>query len=459
MGVLDVIPHTYFATLSAPLRREYAAALESVFRRFFDDFVVAPKKAEVLQAIHEALSGWVDSPSDGAETAPNAPENDREAKIYAALRDDKWLLEVVSRRSIEVFMPREAHALLSALIGISEELSVDISAEASLVDSGIIAAYQDPAGKAVNIASARRQAILLRRSIDGVLTSLHRIEDEMMQTSGLAELLATFMDRFVEKLLLANYRALKTSSYNPMRFQRSILQHTARFLSDDGQLARAAVSLAEQGISKDIQTAREQIISDLTKIRDVFAQLGEKLDLIDRFSHKLERRISMTLRYQETGRNVREEAVKAALKLAFTRMASGEALSLSPFPGLLVPYSIATLANPKKARDPVKPSVRQPKQIDPADVLRETLTDAYITSMAVTPEGISARLNQLVGDTEDFSTEGFVPECARDIAILYELRAGDIPEPPGWEFLEHGPVTKHQFVSGPKILLKRRSGG
>ncbi|WP_219340627.1 Wadjet anti-phage system protein JetA family protein, partial [Escherichia fergusonii] len=85
-----------------------------------------------------------------------------------------------------------------------------------------------------NIASARRQAVQLRRSIDGVLTSLHRIEEDLMRSEGLADLLAKFMERFVEKLLLENYRALKASAYNPMRFQRSIQTNTERFINDEG---------------------------------------------------------------------------------------------------------------------------------------------------------------------------------------------------------------------------------
>src|SRR5205823_7319996 len=132
----------------------------------------------------------------------------------------------------------------------------------SLIDSGIIAAYQDPAGKVMNIASARRQAVQLRRSIDGVLTSLHRIEEDLMKSDGLADLLAKFMERFVEKLLLQNYRLLKASSYNPMRFQRSIRANTERFMSDAGQISRAAVALADQGLAADVKSAQAQIRSE-----------------------------------------------------------------------------------------------------------------------------------------------------------------------------------------------------
>jgi hypothetical protein len=104
----------------------------------------------------------------------------------------------------------------------------------------------------MNIASARRQAVQLRRSIDGVLTSLHRIQEDLMKSDGLADLLAKFMERFVEKLLLENYRALKASAYNPMRFQRSIVTNTERFINDEGAISLAAVALADQRLAVDV---------------------------------------------------------------------------------------------------------------------------------------------------------------------------------------------------------------
>jgi hypothetical protein len=154
MSFLDVIPFTLFRMLSAPARVRYVAVLERVFEQFFDDFTGAPKRAEVQQVIRQVL----DDPSvatlpgeDDVETAQEAIEHG----VYSRLRDDGWIMEVTTRRAVEVYMPREAHALLSALMTLKEELKVDISAEASLIDSGILAAYQDPAGKVMNIAGAR----------------------------------------------------------------------------------------------------------------------------------------------------------------------------------------------------------------------------------------------------------------------------------------------------------------
>ncbi len=458
MSFLDVIPYTLFRMLSSSAHVRNVAVLERIFEQFFDDFASAPKKAEVLQVVRQVLDDpnyTALSDEDELDAAPEMAEH----IVYNRLRDDGWIMEVTNRRAVEVYMPREAHALLSALITLKEELKVNISAEASLIDSGIIAAYQDPTGKVMNIASASRQAVQLRRSIDGVLTSLHRIEEDLMQSDGLADLLAKFMDRFVEKLLLENYRALKASAYNPMRFQRSIRTNTESFMNDDGQISRAAVALADQGLAPDIASAQAQILQDLTRIRDVFANLGEKLDLIDRFSHKLERRIATTVRYQETARNVREETLRNAIRLAFTQLDAGDTFCITPLVSIPVPYSTATLALPRKAREPVEPQTRRQKTIDPADVMRETMIDAYAAEMDVTPNAVAARLRMIATTDSFFDLDQFEPQNARDVAILYEVRASSADSFPGLEIRKGAASRKpNRFVSGPSILVRRLEG-
>jgi hypothetical protein len=455
MSFLDVIPHTLFRMLSSPARVRNVAVLERVFEQFFDDFSFAPNKAEVLQVIRQVLDDPLYA-SISEEDASEAVAETTEYLVYHRLRDDGWIMEVANRRTVEVHMPREAHALLSALTTLKEELKVDISAEASLIDSGILAACEDPVGKVMNIASARRQAVQLRRSIDGVLTSLHWIEEDLMHSHGLADLLARFMERFVEKLLLQNYRTLKTSAYNPMRFQRSIRANVEKFMNDEGRVARAAVALADQGLASDVPKAQAQILQDLSRIRDIFVNLGEKLALIDRFSHKLERRIATTVRYQETARTVREESLRIAIRLAFERLDQGETHCVTPLVRIPVPYSTATLALPKKAREPVKPQRRQPKAVDSADLLSDKLIDDYFAHMTVTPDVIATRLTSIARTDTFTDLDSFGPETARDIAILYEARAGGFGELPGLDMRRGVSQRPSRFVSGPSVLIRRR---
>lgn len=452
MSLLDTVPYTLFRMLCSPARVRNVAVLEQIFAQFFDDFSAAPKKAEVIQVIRDvindpAYSALVDDDDSGASDTA-------EYLIFNKLRDDGWVMEVRNRRVVEVHMPREAHALLSVLVGLGEELKVDISAEASLIDSGILAAFDAPADKVMNIASARRQAIQLRRSIDGVLTSLYRIEEDLMQSEDLTDLLQRFMESFVDRLLLENYRTLKASAYNPMRFQRSIIDNTERFINDEGQVARAATALADQGLAQDIPSATAQIRGDLVRIRDVFASLGDKLDLIDRFSHRLERRIATTVRYQETARDVREEALREAIRGAFACLDAGASTCVGPFPGIPVPFSTATLALPRKARDPIEPQVRRRNTVDPVDLKREEFMNEYVARMAVTPRAVVARLREFATGGEYVDLDSFEPRNARDVAVLFETRAGHLESLPGLEFKRMNNMGNGKYISGPKVFVR-----
>ena len=454
MSLLDTVPYTLFRMLCSPARVRNVAVLEQIFAQFFDDFSAAPKKADVIQVIRDVISNPAYSALEDDDD--RGASDTAEYLIFNKLRDDGWVMEVRNRRAVEVHMPREAHALLSVLVGLGEELKVDISAEASLIDSGILAAYDAPADKVMNIASARRQAIQLRRSVDGILTSLYRIEEDLMQSENLTDLLQRFMENFVDKLLLENYRTLKASSYNPMRFQRSIIHNTESFINDEGLVARAATALADQGLEHDVSSAKSQIRSDLVRIRDVFAGLGDKLDLIDRFSHRLERRIATTVRYQETARDVREETLREAIRGAFECLDAGISTCVSPFPGIPVPYSPATLALPRKSRDPIEPQVRKQNAVDHVDLKREELMDEYVARMAVTPRAAIARLQELVKGGEYLDLDSFEPKDARDIAVLFEARAGQLESLPGLEFKRVNSMGNGKYISGPKVFVRTK---
>jgi hypothetical protein len=230
-------------------------------------------------------------------------------------------------------------------------------------------------------------------------------------------------------------------------------------MNDDGRIARAAVALADQGVAADVASAQHQILQDLTRIRDVFANLGDKLDLIDRFSHKLERRIATTVRYQETARNVREERLREAIRLAFGQWNSGNIDCVTPLIDIPVPYSTATLALPRKAREPVEPQTRRPKAIDPADVMRESMMDAYVAGMDITPRAVAERLRTVTTTDSFFDLDEFEPETARDVAILYEMRAGAFDSlTTEFEVRRSESKKPNGYISGPGLLVRRKEG-
>src|SRR5882724_228045 len=108
----------YFAIITAPNAEIMASILRNT------SYSPQPMRRKSCQSPQP--------PNDGADVGPS---DTTEHLVYNRLRADGWIMEVVNRRAIEVHMPREAHALLSSLMALKEELRVDISAEASLIES------------------------------------------------------------------------------------------------------------------------------------------------------------------------------------------------------------------------------------------------------------------------------------------------------------------------------------
>jgi hypothetical protein len=165
------------------------------------------------------------------------------------------------------------------------------------------------------------------------------------------------------------------------------------------------------------------------------------------------------VRYQETARNIREERLRDAIRIAFAQWSAGNVECVTPLVEIPVPYSTATLALPKRAREPVEPQTRQPKTVDPADVMREQMIDTYAADMDVSRHTVAERIRMVVpADGAFFDVDQFEPESARDIAILYEARAGALAANPELEVRSSVSRNPNRFVSGPGLLVRRREG-
>jgi hypothetical protein len=85
------------------------------------------------------------------------------------------------------------------------------------------------------------------------------------------------------------------------------------------------------------------------------------------------------------------------------------------------------------------------------------MIDVYVAAMDVTPNVVAARLQELATTDSFFDLDRFEPETARDIAILYEVRAGALDSSSGFEIRKDGVARKpNRFVSGPNILVRRK---
>lgn len=84
------------------------------------------------------------------------------------------------------------------------------------------------------------------------------------------------------------------------------------------------------------------------------------------------------------------------------------------------------------------------------------MIDAYVASMDVTPRAVAERLRAVTTTDAFYDLDTFEPESARDVAILYEVRAGGLKSLPGFELREGRPGTPNRYISGPSLLVRRK---
>ena len=87
------------------------------------------------------------------------------------------------------------------------------------------------------------------------------------------------------------------------------------------------------------------------------------------------------------------------------------------------------------------------------------MIDAYAADMDVSRRTVAERIRMVVpADGAFFDLDQFEPESARDIAILYEARAGALAANPEFEVRSGVSRYPNRFVSGPGLLVRRREG-
>ncbi|MDI2078215.1 Wadjet anti-phage system protein JetA family protein, partial [Bradyrhizobium sp. Mp27] len=130
---------------------------------------------------------------------------------------------------------------------------------------------------------------------------MREIEDRILGNPNAAAILRTFFQDFVDGLLIADYKQLKTSN-NPYRHRRTIATLAGDMLADANQLGKIARAYIEQGVmgaGSTVATAEERVVAELEKIKSVFEDVGPFMDKIEDFRDRLERRIRTTVHYMD----------------------------------------------------------------------------------------------------------------------------------------------------------------
>jgi hypothetical protein len=314
-----------------------------------------PLKEEIVKQIEIGLSEFgIGSMGDLSEGDPEEDQTTSQAHYlaYYRLRDTGWLTEETEKWRTYVDMNPDAFMILGAVVDFGNS-RVRVAGAVVDVKNNLEAAFREPETMAQGLANAHETAARFARSMRRILAGMREIEDRILGNPNAGAILRSFFQDFVDGLLIADYKQLKTSN-NPYRHRRTIASLAGDMLADGERLGKIARAYVEQGVmpaGATIATAEERVVAELEKIKSVFEDVGPFMDKIEDFRDRLERRIRTTVHYMDVmGEGSAEQIVRLIEQLSKMDSEEVEVRLRSPDVGLPITSLALYTSPPPKAR-------------------------------------------------------------------------------------------------------------
>jgi hypothetical protein len=367
MKLFGYLPETLFKPLSGPKKHVYARLLMRLYERVYSARILeTPLREEVVKQIEIGLSEFgIGSMGDLTEGDPEEDQTTSQAHYlaYYRLRDTGWLTEESEKWRTYVDMNPDAFMVLGAITDFGNS-RVRVAGAVVDVKNNLEAANREPETMAQGLANAHDTAARFARSMRRILAGMREIEDRILGNPNAAAILRTFFQDFVDGLLIADYKQLKTSN-NPYRHRRTIASLAGDMLADAGLVGKISRAYIEQGVmaaGATIVTAEERVIAELGKIKSVFEDVGPFMDKIEDFRDRLERRIRTTVHYMDVmGEGSAERIVRLIEQLSNIGSDEVEIRLRSPDVGLPI-TSLALYTPPPPKAPPERTRFKVPKQ-------------------------------------------------------------------------------------------------
>lgn len=353
--------------MSGPKKHVYSRLLMRLYERVYSARILeTPLREEIVKQIEIGLSEFgIGSMGDLSEGDPEEDQTTSQAHYlaYYRLRDTGWLTEETEKWRTYVDMNPDAFMVLGAISDFGNS-RVRVAGAVVDVKNNLEAAHREPETMAQGLANAHDTALRFARSMRRILAGMREIEDRILGNPNAAAILRTFFQDFVDGLLIADYKQLKTSN-NPYRHRRTIATLAGDMLADANQLGKIARAYIEQGVmgaGSTVATAEERVVAELEKIKSVFEDVGPFMDKIEDFRDRLERRIRTTVHYMDVmGEGSAERIVRLIEQLSKIGRDEVEIRLGSPDVGLPI-TSLALYTPPPPKAPPERTRFKVPKQ-------------------------------------------------------------------------------------------------
>lgn len=425
--LFNKLPDDLFLPLGGKNRQVYQAVLLSLADLFFDEDLVDPfvPKDLVRSTIEGAVirlgvRRWEPEEDDTEEEQQSLPSSSAEytSRIYRRLVATGWLEEEQRIYRTYVLLSPAISFLLRTLVSIANLEKRSYGGAVLNVLSSLESALNDPKGRGITLSEAAQTASDFSAHLTDMMLGLRELKINLSQTNDPKEIVRNFFDRFVEHILVSDYKTLKTKN-NPFRFRQQILSLLRELQFDTLKLQQLIQHYQEQ-FEVDIHEAEAKVHQHINRIIRIFESVDQRLATIDDFRYRLEKRVSDTVRYMDKttpgmasrlSRVISEVARKDGREIP--RIKTLETV------GFLAPGSVRA---PVKRRTPAEPKVITKQEIDPRVLELRQLFKEHKERRLVKADRIEAYLERHLIGRDQVRAEEFTIDTIEDYICFSYVR-------------------------------------
>lgn len=451
---------TFFLPLAGPNRAVYQAALTALAELYFDEHLAElfPRKELVRATIAHALErldalAW-------AEEGEDAPldEQDRTdlvGRIYRRLLTTGWLEEEPDGYRIQVLMDPAVAQLLRTLVELKDFEKKSYGGAVLAVLNNLEPALKSPEEFGQGLAEAAGKAREFNNHLGLMIHGLREILRAMTEDRSPDAVLAQFFERFVAGILVADYKTLKTQ-HNPFRFRRRILELLGELRSDPDK-QQAIANHYRDNLGLDAYEALLRVQRQIGYLGEVFEHLDERLDRVDEFRYRLEKRVAEAVRYMDKTRAGSTTRLARLLERLGAQPSDEEGAARYPLTRALqrpLPLGSGGLPKPQQRRTPPPPRVLENRAVSAATLARREAIKAYELRRRLHPSSVEAYLERALAGREQLSAADFPILGIEDFLAFNTLRRLNRLGP-NWQRLAKGyHIEAHDHLVDVRDLLR-----
>ncbi|MGB0663134.1 MAG: Wadjet anti-phage system protein JetA family protein [Pontibacterium sp.] len=424
--LFNKLPDDLFMPLAGQNRAVYQAVLQSLADVFFDEDLIDPfvPKDLVRSAIEDTVvrlgvRRW-SLEGDEAEDEKELPRSshDYANRIYRRLVKTGWLEEEQKVYRSYVLLSPSISFLLRSLVSIANLEKRSYGGAVLNVLSSLESAVADPRGRGITLAEAAQTAADFSAHLTDMMLGLRELKMSLSASNNPQEIVRNFFDRFVEQILVSDYKTLKTKN-NPFRFRRLILSLLRDLQFDTVKLKQLAEHYQEQ-YETDYHDAEGRVHQHINRIIRIFESVDQRLEKIDDFRYRLEKRVADTVRYMDKttpGMSARLSRVISGLsQLDDSQIPVADTLDEVAF------ISSASIRSPVRRRVQAQPRVIKQQTIDPRVLELRQLFKEYKDRREVTPQKVEHYLEQQLLKADTLKATDFSIETIEDYICFSYVR-------------------------------------